>query len=159
MAQWILWKGNDTVFLGLVKEKSPCFCPITVGVCVILEKLTLRGAHILLCKGWGGTLYLCMIFQAAGRIKLGKTALLAKVIVKDGVWLCLAPVWVQIEEGRHNVLSLCSSHRIRLIASHLGISKWCLFRSEKNVLSSIYSQWKEIKGCFSPSDEAYHLNR
>ena len=81
----MLWKGNDTVFFGLVKEKGCSFCLITLSVCVSLEKLTLRGAHTLVWKGWEGTLYLCMTFQATGRIKLGKSALLAKIIFKEGV--------------------------------------------------------------------------
>lgn len=78
MVQWMLWKENGTVFLGLVKEKGCSFCLITLRICVSLEKLTLNGAHKG-CKVWEGTLYLCMIFQAIGLIKLGKTALLAKI--------------------------------------------------------------------------------
>lgn len=50
MAQWMFWKGNDTVFSRLVKEKCWSFCLMTLCVPVSLEKLTLREAHTLLYK-------------------------------------------------------------------------------------------------------------
>lgn len=83
--------------LGVVKAKGYSSCLITQDVSVSLEKLSLWGADTLLCKGWEGILYLCTIFWTTGRIKLGKTAPLAKIIFKeinyDCAWLFCGYKW------------------------------------------------------------------
>jgi len=110
---------------------------------VSLQKSTLGIAYAFLNKGWGRNFIFVWPFSLLW-IKSSKTTVLVKIIFKQGVWLCLFLVWVQNEERRHYVLSLCSSHRMRLITSHLCISKWSLFRSEKVILGSFYSQQRQI---------------
>lgn len=119
------------------------------------QNLTLVIVHAFLNKRWGRNfivVWSCSLLW----IKSSKTTLLVKIIFKQGVWLCLFLVWVQNEERRHYVLSLCSSHRIRLITSYLCISKW-IYSYWKSF--SFYSQWSQIKWCFSPPDTTCHLTR
>lgn len=101
MSEWMLCKGTYRIFRG-GKSKGLLILPNHTGCLCETRKVEHEGnAHSPLQR-MGRGLYLCVIFQTAGRIKLGKTALLAKIIFEEGVfkrlliWLCLALVWIQM---------------------------------------------------------------
>lgn len=134
------FKGSKSQGLLILPNHTGCLCEA--------RKVELEGNPHSPLQRMGRDLYLCMIFQTTGRIKLGRTTLLAKIIFKEGV--CAWPLCGTNEEERHKGFSLCSSHRIRLATPLLGISKWCQKIWKVSWATLFIVNEKKLEGAFLP---------